>query len=83
MGLRWKTDTRPQRHGWAPGEYVHGKCRGEQCKDLEDSSWVGAKRAIMCADCAYAMPWPPIILDDIDQPARPGDRERVLFWYGG
>jgi len=37
-----------------PGEYIHGHCHGALCKDLEDWSWIGAKRAIMCADCAYA-----------------------------
>lgn len=55
-GLRWKTDDRPQRHGWAPGEYVHGRCVGLLCRELEDSSFICAKRAIICADSAYAMP---------------------------
>jgi Asp-tRNA(Asn)/Glu-tRNA(Gln) amidotransferase B subunit len=26
------------------------------CKDLKDRTYVGAKRAMICADCAYAMP---------------------------
>ncbi|MEH2517514.1 hypothetical protein V1279_003087 [Bradyrhizobium sp. AZCC 1610] len=57
VGLRWKTDSRPQRHGWAPGWYLNN-CRGEGCKDLEDPSFIGAKRAYHCADCAYALPDP-------------------------
>lgn len=58
LGFRWKEDSRPQRHGWAPGEYVHGRCVGQLCRGLQDSSFVGDKRAIICADCAYAMPDP-------------------------
>ncbi|MCS3881190.1 hypothetical protein [Bradyrhizobium elkanii] len=56
--VRWKTDSRPQRHGWAPGEYIHARCVGQLCQELDDSSFIGAKRAIMCADCAYALPDP-------------------------
>jgi hypothetical protein len=56
LGLKWKHDDRPQRHGWAPGEYVHSRCIGLLCRELEDSSFIGDKRAIICADCAYAMP---------------------------
>jgi hypothetical protein len=52
--VRWKTDDRPQRHGWARGEYVHGRCVG---RELEDSSFIGAKRAIICADCASQPLW--------------------------
>lgn len=43
----WKTDSRPPRKGWAPGEYI-SPCN--TCK----SSFMGEKRAYMCADCAYA-----------------------------
>jgi hypothetical protein len=57
IGLRWKTDERPARHGWAPGEYMNN-CRGPGCKVLEDKTFIGAKRAMMCADCAYALPDP-------------------------
>jgi hypothetical protein len=30
-------------------------CRGPGCKDLEDKTFIRAKRAMMCADCAYAL----------------------------
>jgi hypothetical protein len=52
-------DTRPQRHGWAPGDYL-GPCRGAGCahKPREERLFIGDKRAIMCADCAYALPDP-------------------------
>lgn len=44
--LRWKEDKRPKRGSWAPGNYF-SKCM--QC----DSLFVGDKRALWCADCAY------------------------------
>jgi hypothetical protein len=53
--VRWRTDERPKRFGWAPGSYLNN-CHGAGCKDLEDRTFIGDKRAIMCADCAYAMP---------------------------
>ena len=39
-------DRRPARGGWAPGNYMAlcGNCR---------QSFIGDKRAVMCADCAY------------------------------
>lgn len=40
-------DDRPQRLGWAPGGYV---CLCRQC----ETHFIGDKRAIQCADCAYA-----------------------------
>jgi hypothetical protein len=49
--LNWKLDERPQRFGWAPGGYVS---RCHKC----DEAFIGDKRAIHCADCAYAMPDP-------------------------
>lgn len=55
--LDWKQDERPQRYGWAPGEYLC-QCNGEGCKAKEDKTFIGDKRAIICADCAYAMPDP-------------------------
>jgi hypothetical protein len=51
LPLDWKTDVRPQRFGWAPGDYI-GRCC--ECHD----AFIGDKRAIMCADCAYAIPDP-------------------------
>jgi hypothetical protein len=55
--LRWKEDQRPQRFGWAPGSYLN-HCHGAGCKELEDKTFVGDKRAVICADCAYALPDP-------------------------
>lgn len=43
-------DDRPQRGGWAPGQYVFIKCRTCDCV------FQGDKRAHECADCAYARP---------------------------
>lgn len=42
-----KEDDRPQRGGWAPGNY------GRECMRCGDS-FIGDKRAWVCADCAYA-----------------------------
>jgi hypothetical protein len=44
--LEYKEDNRPQRGGWAPGNYINrcGECQ---------SQFVGDKRAVWCADCAY------------------------------
>lgn len=94
MGLRWKEDSRPQRHGWAPGECVHGRCVGLLCRELEDSSFVGAKRAIICADCAYAMPDPvpvdrvqnvvaQLILSNKDKWQQARERPQLLGWFVG
>jgi hypothetical protein len=44
----WKTDTRPMKGMWAPGDYVHTRCRS--CED----SFIGDKYARECADCAYS-----------------------------
>lgn len=48
----WKVDVRPPRGWWAPGKYL-GKCRA--CS----STFIGDKRAGVCADCAYAAPDAP------------------------
>lgn len=42
-----KEDQRPKMGGWAPGGYS-GKC--SKCGDR----FIGAKRAVECADCAYS-----------------------------
>lgn len=42
-------DPRPKRHGWAPGDY---HCSCYDCKDR----FIGDKRAILCAPCAYMRP---------------------------
>lgn len=44
----YKRDDRPQRHGWAPGNYCN------TCWDC-DAAFIGDKRARQCADCAYAL----------------------------
>jgi hypothetical protein len=49
--LRPKQDSRPQRYGWAPGKYLN------HCHACPDT-FIGDKRATICADCAYALPEP-------------------------
>lgn len=48
---QYKTDERPHRHGWAPGSYL-SRCR--KC----EAKFIGDKRAMTCADCAYS-DWTP------------------------
>jgi hypothetical protein len=57
--MRWKEDNRPKRYGWAPGSYLF-HCYGIGCtgKTDEERTFIGDKRAILCADCAYALPDP-------------------------
>jgi hypothetical protein len=43
---RVERNDRPQRGAWAPGDYL---CRCIRCK----VTFIGDKRAVMCADCAY------------------------------
>jgi hypothetical protein len=45
-------DQRPQQSGWAPGFY------GNQCV-ICGSAFIGDKRAVACAPCAYAAPSEP------------------------
>jgi hypothetical protein len=53
--MKWpKEDSRPRRWMWAPGDYF---CACVRC----DEQFIGDKRAIYCADCAYKMPDPPVI----------------------
>jgi hypothetical protein len=42
-----KEDNRPQKYGWAHGNYKQTSCI---CKE----PFIGEKRAVMCADCAYS-----------------------------
>ena len=51
----WVMDERPQRFGWAPGDYLF-KCRDCKHNGGKDRTCIGDKRAIMCADSAYALP---------------------------
>lgn len=44
----YKRDSRPQRFGWAPGNYC------ATCLEC-DAKFIGDKRALQCADCAYAL----------------------------
>lgn len=41
-----KVDLRPPKGSWAPGDYF---CRCSKCGSL----FLGDKRALACADCAY------------------------------
>lgn len=43
----WNIDSRPARGGWAPGYYTFTCAR---CGKIT----IGDKRAVCCADCAYA-----------------------------
>jgi hypothetical protein len=43
---KWKLDSRPKKGGWAPGDY-------HQCCHICRCEFIGDKRAITCADCAY------------------------------
>lgn len=47
----FKEDDRPHRGAWAPGTYC---CSCASCGD----KFMGDKRAVSCADCAYAPPKP-------------------------
>ena len=42
----YKADVRPPKDGWAPGTYI------SHCLTCENT-FVGDKRAVTCADCAY------------------------------
>jgi len=42
----FKTDPRPKKAGWAPGNYT---CKCCVC----NAAFIGDKRAVTCADCAY------------------------------
>lgn len=64
MQLRWKENKRPQRYGWAPGGYLN-HCMGAGCKELEDKTFIGDKRTIICADCAYALPDPEPVAESM------------------
>ncbi len=46
-------DERPKRLGWAPGRYI-SRCLSANCK-IADNTFIGDKRATMCADCAYGV----------------------------
>ncbi len=44
-----KEDKRPQNGMWAPGSYW---CKCVHCEE----QYIGDKRSVCCADCAYARP---------------------------
>lgn len=45
-----RADTRPKNGAWAPGNY---ECICVNCRD----SFIGDKRAMACAECAYNNGW--------------------------
>jgi hypothetical protein len=45
--MDWKIDSRSPRAAWAPGDYLN---RCITCRDR----FMGDKRALSCADCAYS-----------------------------
>ena len=47
----YKRDDRPKHGGWAPGSYCN------KCCDC-GAGFIGDKRAVACADCAYGPPRP-------------------------
>lgn len=49
LDVKAKKDIREAKGGWAPGSYM---CRCVYCKEV----FMGDKRAVECADCAYAPP---------------------------
>lgn len=48
--LNLRIDTRPRLGSWAPGDYT---CQCVNCGD----QFVGDKRAVVCAECAYNNGW--------------------------
>ena len=54
-----KDDKRPPRNGWAPGGYY---CSCKTC----NIQFAGDKRATLCADCAYKLPWPPAPIPELN-----------------
>lgn len=52
-------DPRPHRFGWAPGSYI---CKCGTCEE----QFIGDKRAMTCADCAYKQ---PDLAPSVPQPA--------------
>jgi len=46
--IDWKEDKRPAKNGWVPGDYM-ALCLS--CRDR----FIGAKRCVTCADCAYTL----------------------------
>lgn len=54
-----KQDSRPQRGAWAPGDYF---CECRRCRE----PFIGDKRAIVCADCAYSDPEAAALLKRVE-----------------
>jgi hypothetical protein len=52
-----KEDYRPQLGSWAPGKYY---CKCVECMDI----FIGDKRAVRCADCAYGSNGTILAIDD-------------------
>ena len=71
--IDWKEDKRPAKNGWVPGDYM-ALCLS--CRDR----FIGAKRCITCADCAYTLS------DPTPQPSVPfqvGDIVSFQRVFGG
>jgi hypothetical protein len=49
------SDAAPHQSARTPGDYPF-KCRDCKHNSGTDGTCIGDKRAIMCADCAYALP---------------------------
>ena len=67
--LGYKLDHRPRNGGWAPGNYTN------ECCDCGEK-FVGDKRAVQCADCAYN--------DHEHQPDPPADDSHLDpfdYWF--
>ena len=60
-----KIDTRAAYNGWAPGGYAH-KC-AHKCAAC-GSYFQGAKRCVICADCAYGTAIPEVTFHAKAQP---------------
>ena len=73
-GLPAKESTRPAHGSWAPGDYM---CQCVGCRSI----FIGDKRALHCADCAYALPDTKAALDT-ERAARFGAEARVKVLEG-
>lgn len=74
----WKQDSRPRCGAWAPGDYL-GTCH--KCR----AKFIGDKRALYCADCAYAepesAPTPPVTQDAVERVLKECAAELAEFFF--
>jgi hypothetical protein len=64
-------------------------------KSKDDQIFIGDKRATLCADCAYALPWPPerfdrvqnaialLVYDNPDKWEQAKARPQLAGWFVG